>query len=57
MNRSEKDFRKLKITNRERREFLLVILLLAVAMFLLNASFNRVAEKAVIKLSEMTIEK
>ena len=45
----------LKITRRERRELLLVLLLLAVAMLLLNASFDRAAEKAVIKAAEMTV--
>jgi hypothetical protein len=51
----EKRFWMLKITRRERRELLLVLLLLAVAMLLLNASFDRAAEKAVIKAAEMTV--
>jgi hypothetical protein len=46
----------LKIINRERRERLLMLLLLTVAMFLLNASFKRVAEeKAAIKVADMIV--
>ena len=57
MNRSGKDFWDLKINSRERRELLLVVLLLTVSMFLLNATFKRVADEAVIKVSEATMQK
>ena len=57
MNRSERFFWKLTITSRERRELFFVALLLTVSMFLLNSSFNRVAEKTVIKVSELAVQK
>ena len=57
MNRSGKDFWDLKINSRERRELLLVVLLLTVSMFLLSSSFNRIADKAVEKVAEITIQK
>lgn len=56
MENMKKNFWELKINTRERRELLLVTLLLTVSMILLNSSFNRVAEKTVIKISKMTIE-
>lgn len=57
MNRSGKDFWDLKINSRERRELLLVVLLLTVSMFLLNSSFNRIADKTVEKVAEITMQK
>ncbi|WPD21085.1 MAG: hypothetical protein Q3M24_19395 [Candidatus Electrothrix aestuarii] len=57
MNRTEKDFWKFNIDSRERRELLLVALLLTVSMFLLNSSFNRIAGKAIAKATEITLQK
>ena len=57
MNRLEKGFWELKINSRERRELLLVVLLLTVSMFLLNATFKRVADEAVIRVTEATMQK
>ena len=44
------------ISTRERRELLLALLLLLVSMLMLSSSFKKVADRAVIKVAELTVE-